>query len=307
MWIGEFSNRRKDGSQFLSAAHISVLEEMDKHYRVSVQQDITERKQAERELRRAKDSAEAADRIKSEFLATMSHELRTPLNVILGYVDLLLDGAFGDLIDEQTVPIHRIRRNASELFELIAAMLELSRLEAGRLPIEIQQVHLPELLTEIRAEIQDTQERSNIDFEWKIEADLPLLQTDPSKLKIVLKNLLSNAIKFTEQGHITIEVRRDQRGVEISVSDTGIGIPQEALSLIFDPFRQVDSSATRQYKGTGLGLHIVKRLLDTLSGEVRVESVVGHGSTFHVKMPTGQPSPPSRPSQSSRPAMPWGH
>ncbi len=178
------------------------------------------------------------------------------------------------------------RRNASEPFELIAAMPELSQLEAGRLPIEIQQVHLPELLTEIRAEIQDTQERSNIDFEGKIEADLPLLQTDPGKLKIVLKNLLSNAIKFTEQGHITIEVRRDQRGVEISVSDTGIGIPQEALSLIVDPFRQVDSSATRQYRGTGLGLHIVKHLLDTLSGEVRVESVVGQGSTFHVKMPT---------------------
>jgi signal transduction histidine kinase len=123
-----------------------------------------------------------------------------------------------------------------------------------------------------------------------MENDLPLLYTDPGKLKIVIKNLINNAVKFTEQGTITVTTQNQERGIAISVTDTGIGIPREALALIFEPFRQVESSTARRYEGTGLGLHIVKRFLELLGGEVAVESEKGRGSTFRVWLPTGKDS-----------------
>jgi signal transduction histidine kinase len=206
----------------------------------------------------------------------------------MGYLDLLQEGAFGLLPVEQTSILRRIDRNARELLDLVSAILDMSRLEAGRLPVATTEVQVAELLKEVDAETQGLQEQSSLTFAWRVEANLPPLQTDPGKLKTVIKNLIGNAVKFTEQGRITVEAHRWQEGVGIVVTDTGIGIPRDALALIFEPFHQVDSSVTRQYGGTGLGLYIVKRLLEVLGGTIAVESEVGCGSTFRVWLPTGE-------------------
>ena len=144
---------------------------------------------------------------------------------------------------------------------------------------------MTDLIKEIETETQGLREQSSVKFEWKVEENLPSLHTDLGKLKVVTKNLIGNAVKFTAEGTITVEAHRDNGGVEISVTDTGIGIPQEALSTIFEPFRQVDSSMARQHEGSGLGLHIVERLLGLLGGKIEVESEVGRGSTFRVWLP----------------------
>ncbi|TMA56466.1 MAG: HAMP domain-containing histidine kinase, partial [Deltaproteobacteria bacterium] len=248
-----------------------------------LEREISGREQMEEALREAKEAAEAANRAKSEFLASMSHELRTPLGIILGYIDLLLEKTFGSLREEQVDTLRRIDRSARELFDLITAVLDLSRLEAGRLPVEVREVQVPELLEELKAETQEVQERASLEFVWQVEGELPPLQTDPGKVKVVVKNLISNAVKFTKAGSITVAAHNHDGGVEISVADTGVGISQEALGLIFEPFHQVDNSG--QLGGTGLGLHIVKRLLELLGGTVTVESEVGRGSTFRVWVP----------------------
>jgi signal transduction histidine kinase len=252
---------------------------------LAIVRDITERKRIAMELLQAKEAAEAADRTKSEFLATMSHELRTPLTVILGYTDLIIEETFGALTSEEIDILQRIRRNGHELLDLITAVLDLSRLEAGRLPVEVSKVQVSQLLKEIERETQELQAQSSLTFAWKAEDNLPYLFTDPGKLKIIIKNLINNAIKFTQKGCVVIDAHASGSGVTIRVTDTGIGIPAEALPIIFEPFRQFTSTTTRQYGGTGLGLHIVRRLLELLGGTITVESEVGQGSTFQVWVP----------------------
>jgi two-component system cell cycle sensor histidine kinase PleC len=231
------------------------------------------------------EQAESANRLKSEFLATMSHELRTPLNIILGYNELLLDVEMSHPNPEQVAILQRVGKSARELFELITAMLDVSRLEAGRMPVAVKTVQVAALMKEVETETREVREQTPLEFSWHSEPQLPLLSTDPIKLKVVLKNLIGNAIKFTPTGGVTVHARPREAGVEICVADTGVGIAPEDLPTIFEPFRQGVQTQTQLHSGVGLGLYIVRRMLELLGGTVTVESTVGCGSTFHVWVP----------------------
>jgi len=229
--------------------------------------------------------ANEANRLKSDFLATISHELRTPLNIILGYIDLLLEGEFGPLTATQALPHRKVDKNARELLELIVATLDISRLEVGHLPVVVAMVNARELLDELQGELLLPLEKPNLRLYWQAVPDLLLIRTDRLKLKVILKNLLSNALKFTDKGEVRVAVEPCDDGIAFIVSDTGIGIEPENLPIIFEPFRQGEHASTRRYRGVGLGLYIVKRILEVLGGMVTVDSEVGKGSTFRVWIP----------------------
>jgi signal transduction histidine kinase len=230
-------------------------------------------------------------RLKSEFVATMSHELRTPLNVVMGYVTLLLDGAFGPLADEQRGVLGRMQRSAAELFDLVTATLDLNRLEAGKSRVTVEPVVVPDLFAQLEAETAPPPERSEVEIRWELASDLPAVETDRAKLRIVLKNLIGNAIKFTERGNVVVAAEPAEDAVVFTVADTGIGIRQEDLPVIFEMFRQVEAANTRRHGGVGLGLYIVKRLLGELRAEIDVESEVGVGSRFRVRVPLRMAGP----------------
>jgi PAS domain S-box-containing protein len=225
---------------------------------------------------------EQASRLKSDFLATMSHELRTPLNVILGYNELLIDEVFGPLTPEQAASLDRVGTSARELLELISATLDISRLETGRAALNLRDIDPAALLREIEAETHTLLEKPGVEAVWRVEPDLPHLYSDAVKLKVLLKNLIANAVKFTDSGSVTVSAAAHDGWMEFSVVDTGIGMTAETQAVIFEPFRQGDSSNTRRQGGVGLGLYIVSRLLELLSGRIEVESECGVGSTFRV-------------------------
>jgi len=223
--------------------------------------------------------------VRSEFVATVSHELRTPLNIILGYGELLLTDTFGALNDEQRSTLQRMDRRARELLELVNSTLEASRLERGQVPIDVKPTSLRELIEAIDSETRELQERAAIPLRLDLTERDVELQTDPAKLKVVLKNLVVNALKFTERGSVTVRLRTAAEDVTIAVADTGIGIPRDALALVFQAFRQVHGASTHPHGGVGLGLFIVARFVELLRGTVAVESDVGRGSTFSVTLP----------------------
>ncbi|HSV05374.1 MAG TPA: ATP-binding protein [Candidatus Binatus sp.] len=227
----------------------------------------------------------AASRLKSEFVATMSHELRTPLNVIMGYTDLLLEGAFGGLVEEQRSVLGRLQRSTRELLDLITATLDLNRLEAGKSRVTVERVSVSELFSQLQAETAAGLDHEHLEIRWQLATELPVLETDRAKLRIVLKNLIGNAIKFTQRGAVTVTADQAEEAMLFTVADTGIGIRHEDLPVIFDMFRQVEAANTRRHGGVGLGLYIVKRLLTELRGEINVESEIGAGSRFHVRVP----------------------
>jgi PAS domain S-box-containing protein len=239
---------------------------------------------------RVLDALARANRLKSEFVATMSHELRTPLNIILGYTELLANRHFGPLTADQSHVLARVERSGNELLALINATLDLSRLEAGRLPVDLSRVQFDALIGEIDGEMRDLlRDKPQLSLRWELAPDLPALHTDAAKLKLILKNLVNNAIKFTECGAVVVRAGAVGEGIECVVSDTGIGIPADALPAIFEAFRQVDGSMTRRHDGVGLGLHVVQRLIDLLRGTVSVQSTVGVGSAFRLWLPAAQP------------------
>jgi signal transduction histidine kinase len=255
------------------------------------------------ETARLVEELEAANRLKSEFVATMSHELRSPMNIIIGYHELLLDGGFGPLADAQREPLRRADRSARELLDLINATLDLSRLEAKRIALELGDVLVRELVDEVAREFADVPDRAEVEMRWHAAPELPVLRTDRVKLKMVLKNLVGNAVKFTEHGRVALEASARAGGVEFLVADTGVGIPADAQAVIFEPFRQVNVAPRQVRAGAGLGLYIVKQLLDALGGTIAVDSEVGRGSTFRVWLPIApaEPSSPGRDAEEGGP------
>jgi signal transduction histidine kinase len=228
-----------------------------------------------------------ANQLKSEFVATMSHELRTPLNVITGYADMMLDGAYGSLPSDLRDPLLRVRKSADGLLDLVSSTLDLSRLETGRVGVEISALELPPFIDAIINEARDTLMKANVEIVNTIVTPVPIVHTDPRKLKVVLKNLINNAVKFTEEGRITVTLRSEANGILFTVSDTGIGIIADALPTIFEAFRQAAPSSKRDYGGVGLGLYIVRRLLDLLDGTVWIDSQPNVGTTVRVWLPIG--------------------
>ena len=239
---------------------------------------------------------ERANRFRADFVASMSHELRTPLNVIIGYSDLLSEGSYGPLSADQIGIVQRTSERARELLDLVNATLDLSRIEAQRVPLVTQNVQLAALVNELAGDMRALPQKPGLRLVFNVAADVPPLRTDPLKLKMVLKNLVGNAIKFTERGSITVTARRVNGRVDIGVTDTGMGIARDAIPVIFDAFRQVDQSSAQRQGGAGLGLYITRRLLDLLGGTITVDSELGRGSTFRVSLPLDPSrglSPPS--------------
>jgi signal transduction histidine kinase len=229
---------------------------------------------------------EHANQLKSKFLATVSHELRTPIHIITGYHEMLLDGALGPLNPEQADILDRAAFSAVELSALITAILDVSRLEAGRVQVDLTEIELDRLIHEIDKEVQAlVAEKAGLRFAWEIDTAPGTLTTDRMKLKIVLKNLISNGIKFTDSGEVVARIVERLKGIEFSVRDTGAGIAAAKRDEIFEAFRQGDSSATRRHGGVGLGLYIGKNFVELLGGRIYVDSTPGRGSTFFVWLP----------------------
>ncbi len=233
---------------------------------------------------RLMESLRGASRLKSEFIGTMSHELRSPLNVIIGYVDLLLDGNLGALGDEQHGVLERVQLHALQLLELIQETLDLNRLEAGMLPVDFETFALQDFVDELERSIPADWKKREVVLTWDVNPGFASIHSDRAKLKKVLRNLIHNAMKFTDRGLVAVQVSGDDGWIDFSVRDTGIGIDPEALPVIFEMFRQADGSIRRRHGGAGLGLYIVKQLVRALGGEVNVTSTVGAGSTFHVRL-----------------------
>ena len=226
-----------------------------------------------------------ATRVKADFVANMSHELRTPLNVIIGYSDLLVDQMFGELSAEQRETVQRVGEQGRELLELVNTTLDMSRVESGRVPLALQEVDLVALLAEIELEAQLVRRNPVVQVTWQVDPTMPPLWTDPVKLKVIVKNLLLNALKFTDDGAVLVTAAPRDGGVELAVADSGIGIAPDMLGRIFEPFRQGDHGGIGR-GGVGLGLHIVRRLLEALGGSIEVESVPEFGSTFRIWVPS---------------------
>jgi len=226
-----------------------------------------------------------ANRLKSEFLASMSHELRTPLNAVLGHTSLLLDRLFGEITMQQTDSLERIRAAGQHLQALIDDILDLAKIEAGKMPLHLEDIALREVVIEVAQQLEPMVRKKGLDVTYRVGEDGMRVYTDRTKLKQILLNLLSNAVKFTHVGWVRLDAARSDDFVRIAVSDSGIGIKSEHLDAIWEDFRQIDQSRTREFGGTGLGLSITRKLLERLGGSVQVESRYGEGTTFTVWLP----------------------
>ncbi len=238
-------------------------------------------------LRRQAIELEQASAMKTQFLANMSHEFRTPLNAILGYTSMLLKGVAGELTQLQRDNLMRVDSNARHLLAIINDILDISRIEVGRMPLHVSEFKLAELIAEIMAEVEPIIARAKLEVVADVPPGFPPLRSDRPKVKQIVINLLTNALKFTPQGRVKVSTRLLAGGkrLAVAVADTGIGIAEADQAKIFEDFRQADNSSTRQYGGAGLGLAICRRLATVLDGQITVQSRLGQGSTFTLTLP----------------------
>jgi len=247
--------------------------------------DRTEQKRTAEELREAKIAAEAANKAKSAFLANMSHELRTPLNAILGYTELILDNIYGEISDKIQDVMSRLEKNGRHLLRLINDVLDLSKIEAQRLPLSINEYSMKEAVHSAVAGVASLAADKNLALKTSVSPNLPTAIGDEQRIVQVILNLVGNAIKFTEKGEVKIDVDGSDGGFLVSISDTGPGLSEIDQQKIFKEFHQIDSSSTRSKGGTGLGLAIAKRFIEMHGGHIWVESKLGKGSTFRFTLP----------------------
>jgi len=279
--------------------------------------DITARKKAEKDVAEARDQALEANKLKSEFLANMSHELRTPLNSVIGFSGMLIKGIDGKLNDEQESSLTLINNSGKHLLELINDILDLSKIEAGKMELAREPTDLEEMINTAIETVSPLAKEKKLDLGVELISDLPVLLIDGLRIKQVLINLLSNAIKFTDQGGVYVHskridgmerrlpaevkhlMRKSEPTMMIEVRDTGVGISSEDLSRVFEAFKQVDGSSTRRHGGTGLGLTIAKRFVEMHGGHMWLESQEGQGTSFLFTLPilTGVPKEDGTPLQ----------
>jgi PAS domain S-box-containing protein len=287
-WEDTFPLRGADGNYrwFLSRA-IPIRDENGVLLRwFGTNTDVTERKKLETELISAKTAADSANRAKSDFLANMSHELRTPLNAIIGFSEALKDGLMGEMQEPHREYIGDIYSSGEHLLSLINDILDLAKVESGKMPLYLEPVSINALMQGSLSMIKEKATALGISLVLEADTDLPDLLADQRKLKQILYNLLYNAIKFTDDGgRVTLGAHKVDGQIEIFVTDTGIGISAEDQAKLFQPFFQIDSTLSRKHPGTGLGLAMVRHLSELHGGRVELQSVVGQGSTFRVQIP----------------------
>ncbi|MDX8549803.1 HAMP domain-containing protein [Methanospirillum sp. J.3.6.1-F.2.7.3] len=240
------------------------------------------------ELIIARDHAEAADQLKSAFLATMSHELRTPLNSIIGFTGILLQGLAGPLNQEQDKQLTMVQQSARHLLALINDVLDISKIEAGELNISKGTVHVNQCIESVLTTLKKSAEDKGLHLISDLGPEIGIIIGDQRRIEQILINLINNAIKFTDNGTVTVTSRREGDSIRISVSDTGIGISKEQMEKLFRPFHQIDTGTTRKHEGTGLGLSISKKLVELHGGTISVTSTEGMGSEFIIHMPSGE-------------------
>jgi signal transduction histidine kinase len=250
-----------------------------------LQRLVAEQEQGAAELRRLNERLEQASRAKSEFLANMSHELRTPMNAILGFTEMLLDGLYGDVPADLREPLADIQANGRHLLRLINDVLDLSKIEAGRLELVVDTYAVTDVVESVRASLRSLAAEKGLEFATRVPPDLPMARGDGRRITQCLLNLAGNAIKFTREGRVEISVSQEGYDLVYRVSDTGIGIPEKELENVFGEFRQVDATVTREYGGTGLGLSITKKFVELHGGRIGVESRLGKGSMFWFSIP----------------------
>jgi signal transduction histidine kinase len=245
-----------------------------------------EQRQTADTLRALNLKLEQASRAKSEFLANMSHELRTPLNAILGFTEMILDDLYGDVAAQLKEPLADIQTNGKHLLRLINDVLDLSKIEAGRMELALGDYAVEDIVVTVRASLRSIADEKGLDLVTEVEPDLPVAHGDAKRLTQCLLNLVGNALKFTQHGRVGVGVELLQgTQLRFRVSDTGIGIPADQIDDIFAEFRQVDTTTTRDFGGTGLGLSITKKFVEMHGGRIWVESELGKGSTFYFTIP----------------------
>jgi PAS domain S-box-containing protein len=293
---GKISSERGEGFAIVSVLHdltreaenerlYEALKKLNEELEERIRSATADLAEQNTRLQWQSQELERANRLKSEFLASMSHELRTPINALIGYAALLLDGVLGEITPTQRDALTRARAAAEHLLALINDILDLAKIEAGKMPLHVQEVSLAAVIGEVAQQMEPLVHKKGLRFQTAVSNDCPVILSDRTKVKQILLNLVSNAVKFTNEGTVTVGIDCADGGVAIKVSDTGIGIRSEDLDAIWEDFRQVDQSRTREHGGTGLGLSITRKLLERLGGRVTVESEYGKGTTFTVWLP----------------------